>query len=523
MENPVRETGKGSRGALPAKARPGVEDPITILVLDDEESIRWVIDKTLRGPSYRLRFAETAKEASAVMTRERVELALVDINLPGEDGLSFIAREAPRHPQALMAVITGEATMDHAVRAMKLGAFDYLTKPFGIDEIESLVQRAARTILKSRTALGTVSAPEPRAGTGELLAGVSRPMREIFKAVGRVADADLTVLVLGESGTGKELIARAIHHHSRRAAEPFVALNCAAIPRDLLEAELFGHEKGAFTGAGERKTGRLEAAGHGTVFLDEIGDLSLELQAKLLRVLQEREFQRVGGLETLKLNARIVAATNQSLEQFVAQGRFRSDLFYRINAFTLQAPPLRERREDIPVLARHLLARSAKSLGVALPALTPEAESLLEHYDWPGNVRELENVMKSLLITAHGPMIDGPDLPRNIVGAGVAEDLGERFEHAALRAWLPVIRAYCGQNQEGLLERITAHLERPVIRQVLMETGNNQVRAARVLGINRNTLRSRMQTLGISKSDPIEDPPPEKAGPGRKRGKGHHG
>jgi two-component system nitrogen regulation response regulator GlnG len=314
-----------------------------------------------------------------------------------------------------------------------------------------------------------------------------------------VAETDLTVLILGESGTGKELIARAIHQNSAQAKGPFVAVNCAAIPRDLLEAELFGYEKGAFTGATERKAGRIELAKQGTLVLDEIGDMSLDLQAKLLRVLQEREFQRVGGLDTLRLEARVLAATNQSPLQRVEEGKFRRDLYYRINTFQMTADPLRERREDIPLLAEHFLARGTQRLGLPSRTLTPGAQQLLMQYDWPGNVRELENVMKSLTIMTRSSVIDAEDLPRNILGAANGADVGEAFEHSVLQMWQPVIREYVEQGRSGLLAEMQAHLERPLIRQVLMQTRWNQVKTAEILGINRNTLRTRMAALGIRK------------------------
>jgi two-component system nitrogen regulation response regulator GlnG len=472
-------------------------ETIDILVLDDEESIRWVMGKTLTEPGWRLHFADSAEAAVALLETQPMDFALVDINLPGEDGLSFLETQRTRHPHLLMAVVTGESTMHNAVTAMKLGAFDYLTKPFDIEEVEALVRRAAQTVRQGRRHQPGAAAAAARPAEGELIVGRSRAVREVHKAIGRVAPSDLTVLILGESGTGKELIARAIHLHSPQARHPFVGVNCAAIPRDLLEAELFGYEKGAFTGAMERKAGKLEAAGDGTIFLDEIGDMSLELQAKLLRVLQEREFQRVGGLQTLPLRARVLTATNQSLEQAVVKGRFRQDLFYRINAFTVHAAPLREIREDIPLLSGHFLRRYAEKLGLSPRALTPEAQERLMAHDWPGNVRELENVMKSLVITARTNVIDVEDLPRNIGGEGAPADLDQAFEQTVLQTWQPVIRTYCADGGTGLLQRAGEHLERPLIRHVLNELGWNQVRAAKVLGINRNTLRAKIRALGI--------------------------
>ncbi|HUJ75477.1 MAG TPA: sigma-54 dependent transcriptional regulator, partial [bacterium] len=290
-----------------------LQEPIHILVVDDEESIRWVIRKGFGDAGYDLHFAESAEEAARLVKAQPIEFALVDINLPGDDGLTFLQQQRALHPELLMAVITGQGTLNNTVTAMKLGAFDFITKPFDIDEIEALFKRAAQAIRLARKH-HDMPAPPARAGAGDdLIIGKSRSVREVYKSIGRVAETDVTVLILGESGTGKELIARAIHQHSAQAKGPFVAVNCAAIPRDLLEAELFGHEKGAFTGAVERKHGRIEQARHGTLFLDEIGDMNLDLQAKLLRVLQEREFQRVGGLETLHLEARVIAATNRSL------------------------------------------------------------------------------------------------------------------------------------------------------------------------------------------------------------------
>ena len=498
-QSPVSSPHPGRKdGAKDSNKNGGMID---ILVLDDEESIRWVIGKALVSPDSRLHFADSAEAAKELLSRQPIDFALVDINLPGEDGLTFLEEQKRRTPDMVIAVITGEGTMNNAITAMKLGAFDYITKPFDIDEIEELVTRAMQTIRQGRK---HQRPPEfhPAWGNGEgLIVGQSRPIQEIHKAIGKVAPSDLTVLILGESGTGKELIARAVHQHSHRANHPFVAVNCAAIPRDLLESELFGHEKGAFTGAVARKVGKLEAAGDGTLFLDEIGDMPLELQAKLLRVLQELEFQRVGSLSLLPLSARVIAATNQSLEDAAREGSFRHDLYYRINAFTIHAEPLRRMREDIPLLCHHFMRLYGEKLGISVPAITPEAEQTLAGHDWPGNARELENVIKSLMITARTPLIDLGDLPRNIAGdrAGNPTHLDDGFAETVLQAWLGEVRAYCAEERTGLLQRAGDALERPLITQVLRETGWNQVRTAKVLGINRNTLRTRMQALGIRK------------------------
>ena len=472
-------------------------DPIRILVLDDEESIRWVIEKTLGDAGYQMHFAASAEEAVLLMEHQPIDLALVDIHLPGDDGWSFLQRQQSRFPNLLVTIITGQSTMQNAVTAMKLGAFDYLIKPFDIDEIESLVERAVQAIRIARRHPAPAAPTLQEVGPEEPIVGKSRSVREIYKSVGRVADRDLTVLILGESGTGKELVAHAIHHHSSRAGRPFVAVNCAAIPRDLLESELFGHERGAFTGAQERKIGRIEQARGGTLLLDEIGDLPLELQAKLLRVLQELEFQRVGGTETLRVTARILTATNQDLREKVARGTFRDDLFYRISAFIIDCAPLRERSEDIPLLIDHFLRKGVRELSLPPRSLAPEATRALAGYGWPGNVRELENVVKSLMITAPSHLIGLADLPRNIVGGSDGEDPGRPFEQTVLRAWGATIQDYCEAGRSDLLHEVQAHVERPLIRQVLMQCGWNQVRAARILGINRNTLRAKMQSLNI--------------------------
>ncbi|MCZ6534033.1 MAG: sigma-54 dependent transcriptional regulator [SAR324 cluster bacterium] len=472
---------------------------IEILVLDDEASIRWVIEKTLADTGHGLHFAESAEQAEALMNSQPIDLALVDINLPGDDGFSFLQSQQARYPDLLVAVVTGQASMDNAVTAMKLGAFDYLTKPFDIDEIESLVGRAAQAIRAGRQQPASGRRQEPAAAAQDLIIGKSHAVREIYKSIGRVAETDISVLIQGESGTGKELIARSVHHHSGRTGQPFVAVNCAAIPRELLEAELFGHEKGAFTGATERKAGKLEASRAGSVFLDEIGDMPLELQAKLLRVLQEREFQRVGGLHSLRLESRVLAASNRGLLEAVEAGAFRADLYYRLSQFTIEAPPLRERREDIPVLVEHFLLTSAAKLGLPQRSLTSEAMARMSAYGWPGNVRELENVIKSLMIMVRTSVINLSDLPRAIAGPEGAEDPGEQFEQLVLQHWDLLIREHCEGGKSGLLPRLEAHLERPLIRQVLHLTGGNQLRASAILGINRNTLRSKMQALGIRK------------------------
>ncbi len=472
-------------------------EEVNILVLDDEESIRWVIRKTLDESGYQLHFAESAEEASRLVESQHMDLALVDINLPGDDGWTFLQRQREIRPDLLITIITGQGSMQNAVTAMKLGAFDYLTKPFDIDEIDTLVERAVQAIRVSRRQPQPMVLEGHDAAPEEPIIGKGRSVREIYKSIGRVADTEMTVLILGESGTGKELVASAIHQHSQRAGRPFVAVNCAAIPHDLLESELFGHERGAFTGAVERKSGRIEQARGGTLFLDEIGDLPLDLQAKLLRVLQEREFRRVGGSETIRVTARIIAATNQNLLDKVASGAFREDLYYRISPFTITCDPLRDRSEDIPLLVDHFVRKGARELGLSPRAIDAEALRVLTEYRWPGNIRELENVVKSLMIMAGSSVVGVADLPRNVLGDNDRAQPGQTFERSVLRYWGATIQDHVRENKSGLLQIVEAHLERPLIRQVLMQTGWNQMKAAHILGINRNTLRTRMNALGI--------------------------
>ena len=385
--------------------------------------------------------------------------------------------------------------MANAIEAMKRGAFNYLTKPFDLDEVRALVARASemheltRTVGRIRTEVGGRYEP------GVTLVGTSGAMQEIFKTIGRVAKSDATVLIEGESGTGKELIARAIHFHSPRWSGPFVALNCSAIPRDLLESELFGHERGAFTGASERRVGRFETAGGGTLFLDEVGDMPIELQVKLLRVLQEREFSRVGSTQVLKANARIIAATNQTLERAVREGRFREDLFFRLKVVPITVPPLRDRRGDIPELIRHFLAKINAEMGTGITAIAPDAEDLLVRHPWPGNVRELENCLLRAAVLAPGDTLTAEDL--QLSEAAPPPPLSGSLADT-LRSAVAALVHDPERPAKDLHAAVVAAVERPLIELILEQTGGNQLRAADLLGINRNTLRKKITSLGIA-------------------------
>ena len=471
-----------------------------ILVLDDEHSIRWVLERTLSQAGYIPHLAADVLEARPLLQKHPIRLAFVDINLPGKDGLSFTREILKEFPSLLTIVMTGQSTMYNTVEAMKAGAFDYVAKPFNIDEIEDLVKRALRV---------PPSTPETKRiksgkKSDDLLAGQSKVMRDLYKAIGRVAATDLTVLIQGESGTGKELIARSIHQHSLRSSQPFVAINCAAIPSELMESELFGHEKGAFTGATERKRGKLELASQGTLFLDEIGDMPMRLQSKLLRLLQEKQFERVGGRELITTNMRVIAATHQNLEDLIKNSKFRTDLYYRLNVFPLNIVPLRERREDIPVLTEHFLQKGSKEMAVGRKALEPEVMRVFALYNWPGNIRELENTVKSLMITNVTGTIMLDSLPNNLFRTQPVPDSGESLEEVASLKLEALVRDAVEFDKDSLLAEVLPQVERPLLKLLLEQTNWNQQKSARILGINRNTLRKKIETLGLRNQRDIE-------------------
>jgi two-component system nitrogen regulation response regulator GlnG len=472
----------------------GVETP-QILVLDDERSIRWVLEKALTQKGWTVHGARDVPEARAILSQHRIQLALVDIHLPGEDGISFTREVVSEFAPIAVIVMTGQSTMFHTIEAMKAGAFDYISKPFNLSEVEDLVQRGLNLV--RTTARNGPAEQQSVRNEEELLVGNSLQMREVYKAIGRVAPTDLTALIQGESGTGKELIARSIHQHSSRARQPFVAINCAAIPSELLESELFGHEKGAFTGALERKRGKLELASKGTLFLDEIGDMPLKLQSKLLRVLQERSFERIGGHELITTDMRVIAATHRELSTLIEQGDFRSDLYYRLNVFPIHVAPLRERREDIPDLIEHFLRKGSREMAVSRKAAAPETMKALKSYVWPGNVRELENITKSLMITSVTEVIPVENLPQHLLVQHAPSEAPEDLEALFERRLIPVVRDYVERGGEQLMDLVSQQMERPLYRLLLEQTNWNQQRAARILGINRNTLRKRLELLGI--------------------------
>jgi two-component system nitrogen regulation response regulator GlnG len=470
--------------------------PKKILVVDDEESIRWALRKALEREGYRVALASDGVEGLARATESDIDLVLMDIKMPGTDGFDALTRIKESRPDLPVIIMTAFGTLQAAVQAMKRGAYDYVTKPFDFDELSILVRRAfeVRDLTEQIARMeGGVGQPFDFEG----VVGLCPSMQQIFKLVGKVAASDLTVLIRGESGTGKELLARAIHYNSRRLARPFTAVNCAAIPRDLLESELFGHEKGAFTGASALRRGKFELAEGGTLFLDEIGDMDLGLQAKILRVLQERQFERVGGERPISADVRVIAATNQDLETAVTQRGFREDLYYRLNVVSITLPPLRDRTEDIPLLVNHFLRLFAEEQGGEPKTISPEALELMLAYMWPGNVRELENAVKRACVLAATSLILPEHLPAALARPEEKAAGGsslERMLHQAIGAELQRLKAgRDGQIYPHFLEA----LERPLLLRVLERTGGNQLRAAELLGINRNTLRKKLRELGV--------------------------
>jgi two-component system nitrogen regulation response regulator GlnG len=464
-----------------------------VLIVDDEESVRWVLKKALEKEGLETLLAKDAAEAFERLRDGNIAVVLMDIRMPGISGLDALEKVRTEGRNVSVIIMTAQGTMQNAIEAMRRGAYDYITKPFDLDEVSILVRKALDVRHLSQE-VDTLRAEVREKYEGGLVGGTPA-MQEIYKTIGRVAESDATVLIHGESGTGKELVARAIHYHSKRAGRPFVAVNSAAIPSELLESELFGHEKGSFTGAVARKLGKFEAAAGGTLFLDEIGDMSLSLQGKLLRVLQEKEFERVGGTEPIKTDVRVIAATHHNLEKMVRDNRFREDLFYRLNVIQMNIPPLRKRKDDIIPLAEHFLRKYRDGRGVSARTFTPETLKALRVYDWPGNVRELENAIQRAVTLSQGDKIFPDALPPQVFkpGQGVAIS----FESFLEEKLADLVERLGGLEQGDLYDMVLQRVEKPLITHVLRKTEGNQVRAASLLGINRNTLRKKIKDLGI--------------------------
>jgi two-component system, NtrC family, nitrogen regulation response regulator GlnG len=463
-----------------------------ILLCDDDAAIRTVVAQALRRAGYDVRAVTTLAELDRALAERIPDVLVTDVVLPDGDGLDRAATLTRDQPGLPIVILSARNTLTTAVRAAEAGAYEYLPKPF---DLETLARTVAAALVRKGVSPTGDDLDEDRALP---LIGRSPAMQEVYRVIARVVSNDLTVLVSGESGTGKELVARAVHELGARRAAPFVAINMAAIPRDLIEAELFGHERGAFTGAAQRTAGRFEQAAGGTLFLDEIGDMPIEAQTRLLRVLQSGEFTTVGGTRTIRADVRIVAATNRDLTQSVADGRFREDLFYRLNVVPVALPPLRERRQDIALLARHFLDRAAEQ-GLPRKALDAAAIATLEAYDWPGNVRELENLMRRLAALSRDETIGQGDVAAILGAGGAASPGGDGTIDAAVRLLVDRLarEAPAALDDGTLYDRVVAAAERPLIEAMLARHGGNQLRVARAIGINRNTLRKRLDDLEI--------------------------
>jgi two-component system, NtrC family, nitrogen regulation response regulator GlnG len=476
-----------------------LKDPSTaasILIADDDPAIRLVLRHRLEADGYRVDEAPDSQSALDALRSNRFDVALLDIIMPGTGGLEVLSVAKADNSRTLIIVITAASTMNNAVEAMKRGAHDYLTKPFAnLDLVAAAIKRAVEVAAQAAD-LDRLKDEVNRQLVGGEIVGRSPAMQEVYKLIGRVVTNDATVLLSGESGTGKELVARAIHFKSSRWRSPFVAVNCSAIPQGLLESELFGHERGSFTGATERRAGKFEMADAGTIFLDEIGDLPLELQPKLLRVLQEREFSRVGSVETLKVKARVIAATNQELQKLVAARQFREDLYFRLRVIPISMPPLRERREDIPELSDYFVGKAVQEMGARVSAISPAARGKLLGYDWPGNVRELENAVMRAALLAPGTTIRSEDVELSPTAAAPAP--AGRIDETTNLAEVITGRIASWFDSPGseeprdLYHKLVAEIERPLIEMALKRASGNQVRAARMLGLNRNTLRKKI-------------------------------
>jgi two-component system response regulator AtoC len=446
-----------------------------ILVVDDEESVCRMLRDVLTDAGYQVEVATDGRQALERITGVYYDAVLLDIRMPELDGVQVLEAVRQNGGQVPIILMTAYGTTETAIRAMKLGAFDYVLKPFHLEELLLTVKRAV-TMQRLAAEVTTLKEELGEDSRLDTIIGRSPKMQQVYKCIGKVADRNVTVLIQGESGTGKELVARAIHRNSRRWNQPFVKINCATIPENLLESELFGHERGAFTGAVGRKLGKFELAHRGTVLLDEIGELSPATQAKLLRFLQEKEFERVGGTETIRVDVRVLAATNRNLQRMVEEGTFREDLFFRLNVVTIALPPLRERKEDIPLLVEYFLKKYTREFNKEVRGFSAEAMELLQRYDWPGNVRELENLVERAVVMADGPVVLPGDLPYNLQRA--------RREEGAVAPRMT-------------LKEIVADVEREVILRALREHDWNRTATAAALGLNRRSLYAKMKEYGL--------------------------
>ena len=461
----------------------------TVWIVDDDRSIRWVLEKALQQEGMTTQSFDSADGVLSRLSRQQPDVIISDIRMPGASGLDLLARIRELYPRLPVIIMTAHSDLDSAVASYQGGAFEYLPKPFDVDEAVSLVKRANQHAQEQQS----LSVPIEQPRTPEII-GEAPAMQEVFRAIGRLSHSNITVLINGESGTGKELVAHALHRHSPRAISSFIALNMAAIPKDLMESELFGHEKGAFTGAANQRRGRFEQADGGTLFLDEIGDMPADTQTRLLRVLADGEFYRVGGHTPVKVDVRIIAATHQNLEILVQAGKFREDLFHRLNVIRIHIPRLSDRREDIPTLAQHFLSRAALELAVEPKLLKSETEDYLKHLPWPGNVRQLENTCRWITVMASGREVHVSDLPPELLSQPQESTPASNWEQG-LRQWADAALAH---GQSNLLKTAVPAFERIMIETALTHTAGRRRDAAVLLGWGRNTLTRKIKELGMN-------------------------
>ncbi len=489
----------------------------SLLIIDDEPNVLYSLQRGLRRDGLEIRTAGTADEGLRAIEEDLPDAVLMDVQMPGRSGLDALEEIRRINAHVPVILMTAHGTADTAIEAMKRGAFDYILKPWKLADLRALVDRALNAGRLSRVPAvfgedDTESESEQSLDVDRIV-GRSPAMQSLFKEIGRVAPQNINVLIRGESGTGKELVARAIYHHSQRTNQPFLAINCAALPDTLLESELFGHEQGALTGADRRRIGKFEQADGGTLFLDEVGDMSPLTQGKVLRVLEDGRFQRVGGTETITVDVRLLAATNRDLEELIREKRFRQDLYYRLNTYELTLPPLRERREDIPLLVRHFLRRSSRDFQAPQRGISPAALKALEEYHWPGNVRELESAIRYALVRSAGETIKPEDLPASIVPSSESpavptepasaeeqpsDDALSRQNPSLADAIMQLLDQLLPQSEGAIYEDVHSAVDRILLAEVLRRVDGHQTRAAELLGISRTTLRAKLQQLGMS-------------------------
>lgn len=480
----------------------------TLLVIDDEPAIRFSIEQVFEGEGIDVVTADNAEQAQQRLREDVPDVVLLDIRLGDDDGLLVFEQLRQADPKCLVIFITGHGTSETAIEAMKRGAFDYLVKPLDAKQLIDVVHKACEIRRLMRTP-ALVEGAEHDVDNPDLIIGGGPAMRSVFKQIGRVAGQDISVLILGESGTGKELVARALYHHSRRNQGPFLAINCAALTETLLESELFGHEKGAFTGADRRRIGKFEQADGGTMFLDEVGDMAASTQAKMLRLLQDGTFERVGGNEPLRSDVRLIAATNKNLEAMIAQNRFRLDLFYRLRGVTIELPPLRERTQDIPEIAHYFLFRFNRDLGTGVSSIAEETLERLQLYAWPGNIRELQSVIREALVRSAGPVLLPEFLPDHI-GREAAESPAPLLSSGVLTwdSFAANVQNELSDGESGIYRRVLEQFDQLLINGTMQRTSGNQAAAAELLGLSRPTLRAKLRGIATRGAEP-ENPPPQ--------------